>query len=62
MRASLHASLAADYEKLGRLEEAGEQLGLAEAAVPDVPDGAYGDLVRHAIAELRERLQGTPPA
>jgi Na+-transporting NADH:ubiquinone oxidoreductase subunit NqrA len=57
MRASLHASLAADHERLGRLEQAREQLQLAEAAVPDLPDGGYGELVRSVITELRERLQ-----
>jgi hypothetical protein len=56
MRASLHASLAADHERLGQLEQAREQLGLAEAAVPALPDGGYGDLVRCVIMELRERL------
>jgi hypothetical protein len=58
MRASLHASLAADHERLGQLEQAREQLGLAEAAVPALPDGGYGDLVRCVIMELRERLTG----
>ncbi|TFV69734.1 hypothetical protein E4P39_21155 [Blastococcus sp. CT_GayMR19] len=57
MRASLHASLAADYERLGRLSEAREQLHLAEAAEPDLPDGGYGELVRSAMAGLRERLR-----
>jgi hypothetical protein len=56
MCASLHASLAADYERLGRLAEAREQLHLAEAAEPDLPDGGYGELVRSAIADVRERL------
>jgi hypothetical protein len=57
MRASLHASVAADYERLGRLEVAREQFALAEAAETDLPDGGYGDLVRAVIRELRERLQ-----
>jgi hypothetical protein len=56
MLPSLHASLAADYAGLGRLDEAREQLSLAEAAEPDLPDGGYGDLVRSVIAGLRERL------
>jgi hypothetical protein len=56
MRPSLHGSLAADYEKLGRLDEAREQLALAEAALPDLPEGGYGDLVRSVIRDLRDRL------
>ncbi len=58
MRASLHASLAADYERLGRLTEAREQLHLAEAAEPDLPEGGYGELVRSAIADVRGRIEG----
>ncbi|MBO0870103.1 MAG: ClpX C4-type zinc finger protein [Micromonosporaceae bacterium] len=54
--ASLHANLAADYEKLGQLVQAGEQLTLAEGAAADLPAGGYGDLVRSEIAGLRSRL------
>jgi hypothetical protein len=57
MRASLHASLAADCERVGRLEEAREQLALATAAEADLPDGGYGELVRASIQEIRERLR-----
>jgi hypothetical protein len=58
MRPSLHASLADDYQRLGRPDEAREQLRLAEAAEPDLPAGGYGDLVRSAIADVRARLRG----
>ena len=57
MRASLHGSLAADHEKLGQLAEARAQLALAVAALPDLPDGGYGDLVRGVVQELRERIE-----
>lgn len=53
---SLYLNLGADYEKLDRLAEAREYLGLAETAATSLPDGGYGDLVRSGIAGLRERL------
>lgn len=53
---SLHLNLAADYEKLGRVDEARRHLDQAEAALPDLPPGGYGDLIRSGIAELRQRL------
>jgi hypothetical protein len=57
MRASLHASVAADCERVERLAEAREQLALAQAAEADLPDGGYGELVRASIQEIRERLR-----
>jgi hypothetical protein len=55
MRASLLGSLAADHERLGQLPDARAQL--AVAALPDLPDGGYGDLVRGVVQELEERLE-----
>jgi hypothetical protein len=53
---SLHLNVADDCRRLGRLDDARRHLGLAEAALPDLPDGGYGDLIRSGIARLRERL------
>ena len=43
---SLHLNIAAAHEKLGDLP----------AALPHLPEGAYGDLVRGGMEQLRERL------
>jgi len=53
---SLHLNLGADYEKLGRLEEAREQLTRAERAAVELPDDGYSAFVRSGIAALRRRL------
>jgi tetratricopeptide (TPR) repeat protein len=54
--ASLYANLAADYERLGRSDEARRHLDLARAAIADLPEGGYGDLVRTSIDDLATRL------
>ena len=56
MYASLQANLAADYLKLGAAARAYEHLALAEAAIPDLPEGGYGELVRSHITTLQQRL------
>jgi len=53
---SLHLNIAADFDRLGRYEEARLHLDHAEAALEHLPEGGYGDLIRGGIARLRERL------
>ena len=48
---SLHLNLAADHVKLAR-----RHLDRAEAALPDLPAGGYGDLIRGGVARLRAEL------
>ncbi|HXV93076.1 MAG TPA: hypothetical protein VD813_07245 [Pseudonocardia sp.] len=53
---SLHLNLAADHAKLGDRDAAREHLSAAEAALPDLPEGGYGDFVRGGVERLREQL------
>jgi len=53
---SLHLNIAADYDRLGRAEEARLHLDHAEQALGHLPEGGYGDLIRSGIDRLRERL------
>jgi hypothetical protein len=53
---SLHLNIAAAHEKLGDLPAARAHLAKATAALPHLPEGAYGDLVRGGMEQLRERL------
>ncbi|NXY95922.1 hypothetical protein HYE82_16300 [Streptomyces sp. BR123] len=55
---SLHLSLAADYLKLQRPEEARIHLARAWAAAGVLPDDGYGDGVRAALARLERLLAG----
>ncbi|MEU2395215.1 hypothetical protein [Streptomyces sp. NPDC007369] len=59
---SLHLSLAADYLKLKRPEEARIHLARAWAAAGVLPDDGYGygDGVRAALARLERLLAGEP--
>ncbi|MFD0270577.1 hypothetical protein ACFVGY_29040 [Streptomyces sp. NPDC127106] len=59
---SLHLSLAADYLKLQRPEEARIHLARAWAAAGVLPDDGYGygDGVRAALARLERLLAGEP--
>jgi hypothetical protein len=57
---SLHLNLAADHVKLADPAAARRHLDRAEAALPDLPPGGYGDMIRAGIARLRARL-GTGP-
>jgi hypothetical protein len=50
---SLHLNLAADHVKLAR-----RHLDRAEAALPDLPPGGYGDMIRGGVARLRAELGG----
>lgn len=54
---SLYLNIAADYEKLDDLGTAHLYLSKAEAVLPDVPDGEYGEHIRAAIQRLRERVE-----
>ncbi|MFF5707176.1 hypothetical protein ACFY7H_32510 [Streptomyces sp. NPDC012794] len=54
---SLHLSLAADYAKLRRPEEARAHLARARAATRALSDDGYGNGVRAAIARLERRLE-----
>lgn len=53
---SLYLNIAADYEKLDDLGTARTYLTKAEAVLPDVPGGEYGEHIRAAIGSLRERV------
>ncbi|MGL5930956.1 MAG: hypothetical protein ACRCY8_18645, partial [Dermatophilaceae bacterium] len=55
MAPSLHLNLGDGYLRQGRITDAAAQLALAEAALPHLPDGGYGDLVRRGVAGLSER-------
>lgn len=56
---SLHLNLATDLAKLDRLDDARRHLARAVQALPDLPEGGYGDLIRSSIDSLRERLDST---
>ncbi len=53
---SLHLNIAADYDRLGRPDDARDHLARAEASLVHLPEGGYGDLIRSGIDRLRERL------
>ncbi len=53
---SLHLNVAADYDRLGKADEARDHLAKAEESLVHLPEGGYGDLIRSGIARLRERL------
>jgi hypothetical protein len=57
---SLHLNLAADHLKPADPVAARRHLDRAEAALPDLPPGGYGDLLRGGVARLRAEL-GTGP-
>lgn len=57
---SLHLSLAGDYLKLRRPEEARIHLARARAATGALADDGYGNGVRAAIARLERRLAAEP--
>ncbi|MFI5618539.1 hypothetical protein [Streptomyces sp. NPDC051567] len=57
---SLHLSLAADYVKLRRPQEARVHLARARAAAGALRDDGYGNGVRAAIARLEHRLATEP--
>jgi hypothetical protein len=53
---SLHLNLAADYLKLADPAAARRHLDRAEAALPDLPAGGYGDMIRGGVARLRAEV------
>ncbi|SFW90073.1 hypothetical protein [Amycolatopsis australiensis] len=53
---SLHLNLGEDYRKLGRLEEAREQLALAKSRLAALGDDDYAAGIRSALDGLAERL------
>ncbi|MGL5852872.1 MAG: hypothetical protein ACRCZD_18995 [Phycicoccus sp.] len=56
MAPSLHLNLGDGYLRQGRLAEAAAQLQLAREALPHLPPGGYGDLVRRGVTGLAERV------
>ncbi|WP_149184489.1 hypothetical protein [Streptomyces sp. TRM49041] len=55
---SLHLNLADNYRRLGSFEAATEHINAARAHAPDLPQDAYGDLLRGAIHEVAEAIAG----
>ncbi|MEU3607286.1 hypothetical protein AB0E83_17865 [Streptomyces sp. NPDC035033] len=53
---SLHLNLADDYRRLGSFEAAAEHIDAAEAQVPRLPQGPYGDLLRAAVRGVAEAV------
>lgn len=53
---ALHLNLAADYARLGRVEEAREHFAVARRTAGPLPEDAYGDSVRAALARLAPRI------
>jgi len=53
---SLHLSLADDYRRLSRTEEAREHLAAAEANLSKLPAGDYRDLIRSGFEHVAEAL------
>ncbi|GLI40998.1 hypothetical protein [Glycomyces algeriensis] len=49
---SLHLNLADDYRRLASFEAAQAHIDAAEKAVPALPEGPYGDLIRGAVKEV----------
>jgi len=59
---SLYLNLGHSCELLGDRAAAARYYELAEARLADVPEGPYGDVVRHGVAEGRRRLGTTRDA
>lgn len=62
LRASLHVNAAATMAKLGRTNEARQQLQAAEQNQETLPSGGYGRLVRSHMKSLRSALDSQPEA
>ncbi len=54
---SLHLNLADVHRRLGNRTRAREHLASAQAAMPDLPGGDYGDLVRSGLEHVRDALE-----
>jgi hypothetical protein len=53
---SLYLNLGRSHETLGNRELARQSYDLAEAHLADVPEGAYGDVVRGGLTAARARM------
>ncbi|MFE6620773.1 hypothetical protein [Streptomyces sp. NPDC057740] len=53
---SLHLNLADDYRRLGSFDAAGEHIRTAREHAPNLPQDAYGALLRTAIEEVAEAV------
>jgi hypothetical protein len=53
---SLYLNMGKAYEDLGKREEARKFYGLAEGKAITLPEGKYGDVVRHGVAEGLKRV------
>ena len=53
---SLYLNMGHSCEVLGDVSGATRFYELAEARLADVPEGSYGDVVRHGVAEAHRRL------
>ncbi|MFI6517862.1 hypothetical protein ACIBF1_20055 [Spirillospora sp. NPDC050679] len=53
---SLHLNLADDYRRLGSFDAAGEHITAAKEHAPDLPQDAYGTLLRTALDEVAEAI------
>ena len=53
---SLHLNLADDYRRLADRVRAEEHLRLASAQLPQLPEGAYGDLIRSGVQHVADAL------
>jgi tetratricopeptide (TPR) repeat protein len=54
---SLYLNMGYSYEVLGELDQAEEYYEKATERVDDLPDDAYGEVVRGGVAEGRKRIQ-----
>jgi tetratricopeptide (TPR) repeat protein len=60
---SLYLNMGKAYEDLGKRDEARKFYGLAEGEAATLPEGKYGDMVRHGVAERLEAgggMRGSP--
>ncbi|MDX3585785.1 hypothetical protein [Streptomyces europaeiscabiei] len=53
---SLHLNLADDHRRLASFEAAGQHIEAAAQHAPNLPQGAYGDLLRVAIEQVAEAI------
>ncbi|MGZ0153254.1 hypothetical protein ACXJJ3_39755 [Kribbella sp. WER1] len=54
---SLHLNLADDYRRLAQPELANEHLAAARSGLPDLPEGAYGDVIRAGVGHVADALK-----
>jgi len=53
---SLHLNLASCYRRLGKVDQAREQLAMARQCVDVLPSDGYGELVRGELARLERAI------